>query len=1359
MKRKLLSFLGMCLALAWSLPVFSQSLFINEIHYDNASTDVDEAIEIAGPAGTDLTGYSLVLYNGSNGLEYNTTALSGVLTNQQGGIGTLATLYPVNGIQNGAPDGIALIGPGNVVIQFLSYEGSFQALDGPAAGITSTDIGVAEIGTAVGTSLQLGGSGTDYTDFTWEAAAASTYGNVNTNQTFGTPEPVINEFVFNHTGSDTDEFVEVLGAPNTDLSAYTLLEIEGDSNAPGVIDEVITLGTTNASGYWTTGFQSNAFENGTVTLLLVKDFTGTAGSDLDTNDDGTPDNTPWSVIADAVGVNDGGAGDINYASLVLAQGFDGSSFTVGGASRIPDGANTGAVTDWVRNSFGGAGLPSFPTATANNGEAINTPGATNEVAQVVAPITLIINEVDADTAGVDTQEFIELFDGGTGNTSLSGFVLVLYNGSSDTSYRTIDLSGFSTDANGYFVAGNTAVPNVDLVFPDNTLQNGADAVALYQATAADFPNGTLVTTTGLIDALVYDTNDADDAGLLVLLNSGEAQINEDELGNKDAESLQRTPNGTGGARNTSTYIQAIPTPGAENGGTTQPGQLISIAQARAAAQGTTVTVTGVLTVSDQFGGSAYIQDNTGGIAVFDQQVHGNGVFAIGDSLTITGVRSTFNDQVQLSQLSNVTFNGVATQPIQPRTITLSQLGDFPGELVRIVNPTFPQPGSILFGNANFLLTDTSGNGELRIDIDVADLVGLAEPASCGEAIGVVGRFRNIFQLLPRQATDLSCAGPYVPPGSNSPISKDDSFDVVTWNIEWFGDEGNSPAAGNPLSDPIQRDSVLTILQQLDADVYAVQEIADDTLFAQLVAALPGYDFVLSDAFSNPTGTPPFQKLGFIYKTATVSPKLTRAMLTTIHPLYNGGDDSALVNYPSTTTRFFASGRLPFLMTADVTINGVTEEISLINLHARANSSSESQNRYDMRKYDVEVLKDSLDVQFASAKFVLLGDYNDDVDQTVANITSTISSFEEYVNDTADYTIVSDVLSAGGFRSFVFRENMIDHIAISNELDSLYIAGSATVHYEVYDNDYTFTASDHFPVSARLLLQPLAIQTISVSSPLCAEDTATATVEVTGGAMPYTYIWDGEEAGPEISGLEPGEHTLTVTDVTGTSVTRVIIITAPEAINLTVSEDTTVFKGYAPQACTTLETLEISGGTAPYTYTWSNGATGASVRVCPEETTVYDLTVTDANGCTVSASITVEVEDVSCGRNPNNPKVEVCFRGRTLCISRFAVPSFLSRGATLGNCQDQGTEKVLTRVLLFPNPATNQTHLFVHSKEQTTVAVLVYDFGGRTVLQQLAEVTEGKSAIPLDLTGLQRGFYYVKPTVNGVVQKTQILIKR
>ncbi|NOX43162.1 MAG: ExeM/NucH family extracellular endonuclease [Gammaproteobacteria bacterium] len=181
---------------------------------------------------------------------------------------------------------------------------------------------------------------------------------------------------------------------------------------------------------------------------------------------------------------------------------------------------------------------------------------------------LVINEVDADTANSDSAEFIELYDGGTGNQDLSDFVVVLYNGKSDTVYASYNLDGMQTNAAGYFVLGNAAVPGVGLILPNRKLQNGADAVALYQINDNDddnnFPNGSAVSLLNLVDAIVYDTNDAADAGLLTLLNSGEPQLNEDGNGNKNDHSNQRCANGAGGPLNSSGFQQAIATPGQAN---------------------------------------------------------------------------------------------------------------------------------------------------------------------------------------------------------------------------------------------------------------------------------------------------------------------------------------------------------------------------------------------------------------------------------------------------------------------------------------------------------------------------------------------------------------------------------------------------------------------------------------------------------------------------------------------------------------------------------------------------------------------------------------------------------------------------
>ena len=161
------------------------NVFINEFHYDNDGNDTGEAIEIAGLAGTDLTGWDLALYNGNDSSVYNARSLSGIIPDQQDGFGTIAFSYPVNGIQNGSPDGIALIDSNDSVVQFLSYEGSFTAVGGLTNGMISTDISVAESGsTPVGFSLQLTGTGSTYEDFTWRNPADDSFGRVNAGQTF-----------------------------------------------------------------------------------------------------------------------------------------------------------------------------------------------------------------------------------------------------------------------------------------------------------------------------------------------------------------------------------------------------------------------------------------------------------------------------------------------------------------------------------------------------------------------------------------------------------------------------------------------------------------------------------------------------------------------------------------------------------------------------------------------------------------------------------------------------------------------------------------------------------------------------------------------------------------------------------------------------------------------------------------------------------------------------------------------------------------------------------------------------------------------------------------------------------------------
>ena len=1342
------------------------TLVINEVDADTAGTDTMEFVELfdGGTGNTSLSGFVLVVYNGNGDTSYNAFDLDGFTTNSEGyfvmgnaAVPNVSLIVGSNSLQNGA-DAVGLYSgdatdfPSGTAVTTTNLVDAlvYDTNDSDDAGLLillnagQAQINEDELGNKDGHSLQRipNGAGGARNTATY-AQLAPTPGAEN-GELVVNPDFLINELDADTAGTDTMEFLELYdgGIGNSSLDGLVLVLYNGSNNLSYASYDLDGQ-TTNTEGYFVLGnaavpnvsivIPSNGLQNGADAVGL---YTGN-GTDFPDDSEVTTTNLIDALVYDT--------NDSNDPELLPLLNASEPQVNEGG-----NGDKDAHSNQRFENGSGG------PRNTFTYVQAIPTPGASNTNA--TEPITLVINEVDADTAGTDTMEFVELFDGGTGNTSLSGFVLVVYNGNGDTSYNAFDLDGFTTNSEGYFVMGNAAVPNVSLIVGSNSLQNGADAVGLYSGDATDFPSGTAVTTTNLVDALVYDTNDSDDAGLLILLNAGQAQINEDELGNKDGHSLQRIPNGAGGARNTATYAQLAPTPGTENGGIITPGDPITILEARNTTAGETVTISGVLTVSDQFSGSAYLQDTTGGIAVFDELVHGDGVFMIGDSLTITGTRSAFNDQIQISPVAIVENNGTPNQAILPLDITLSELANHPAELVRIVDSNFPTSGDMLFGNSNYLLTDLSGNGELRIDNDVEEIVGLGQPETCTEIIGVVGRFFETFQLLPRMGSDMSCAEPYVSPFEEIDVPKDKTLDVATWNIEWFGDESNSPPAGDPNSDAIQKDAAKTVLAELNADIYAVEEISDDVLFAQMVSELPGYDFILSTAVSRPNDPGVKQKVGFIYNTATVTVKSTKELLKSIHPLYNGGDDSALVGYPSTTDRFYATGRLPFLMTADITIDGQTEEYNIVALHARANSGTDAQNRYDMRKYDVEVLKDSLDVHYANANVILMGDYNDDVDVTVADVTTTISTYDEYVMDMTNYDIVTEALSQAGLRSFVFRENMIDHIAISNELNDNYIDQSALVHYEFYDSDYASTASDHFPVSARFQLKEFELVNTSFTNLTCnGEANGSATVLVEGGISPYSYEWSDGQTTATASGLLAGTYNVLLSDALGATITEEFTISEPELLVVTTTENTTVYLGYAPESCTVISVTSISGGTAPYSFDWSTGETTETLEVCPEETTTFTITVTDANGCSVSSDVIVEVIDVACGNNPRNPKVEICHNGKTICVSIRAVQAHLNHGDELGSC-DNANQLVISKVHAYPNPFKNHVDIKFNTSSTANVEFLIYNFRGTLVKRYNQNVRGGNSEVPMSLESLRKGLYFLKVRINGEVKRTRILIK-
>lgn len=220
-----------------SLALYAQTIFINEIHYDNAGEDVNEGVEIAASAGVDLSCYEIHFYNGSNSTVYAVEKLSGIIEDQNDGFGFVWILIETNGFQNGGPDGLALYNScTESLIQFLSYEGMINAADGPANGTVSENIGVEETNTAeIGTSLQLTGTGSNYDDFVWSPSQPETPGATNVGQSFG--ESTTNGTTVNIMASNTSysEAVGEIGIP---------IQI---TNVTDNFDVIITIGDGTAT--------------------------------------------------------------------------------------------------------------------------------------------------------------------------------------------------------------------------------------------------------------------------------------------------------------------------------------------------------------------------------------------------------------------------------------------------------------------------------------------------------------------------------------------------------------------------------------------------------------------------------------------------------------------------------------------------------------------------------------------------------------------------------------------------------------------------------------------------------------------------------------------------------------------------------------------------------------------------------------------------------------------------------------------------------------------------------------------------------------------------------------------------------
>ena len=485
-----------------------------------------------------------------------------------------------------------------------------------------------------------------------------------------------------------------------------------------------------------------------------------------------------------------------------------------------------------------------------------------------------------------------------------------------------------------------------------------------------------------------------------------------------------------------------------------------------------------------------------------------------------------------------------------------------------------------------------------------------------------------------------------------------TLEVVNWNIEWFG----SPLLG-PSNDVQQAANVKTIVNNINADIYGFAEVVDTTLFRNTV--LPaGYNVIFSEFGSyadNKTDVdyPLAQKLAFMYRTDIVKPIRTFGVLQNT---YNPAVASTSVD--GTPYKNWSSGRFPFGMEANVTINGKTEIVYFMEIHAKANTGTVSDqiDAYNRRKGGNAQFKAWLDANLPGKKIIILGDFNDvlNSDKTIAPLPpGTGTSYSDFTNDAANYFPITLPLSLAGKQSTAGFPTVIDNVILSKNLNTNYIPGTA----EVLDGvkslvaNYTAATTDHYPIKSRYLFGNGTPTLASISNTTICYSTSNQTVALTGitagpeatQTVTLTAVSDNPNLFDILTVASTGATsgtltyhlknnvtgtanvTVTVTDNGGTAFGGVDTFSQTFKINVNGLATATVAGTTAvPQnANAPVVTFTGANGVAPYTFTYNiNNGTNKTVTT----TSGNSIAITSPTATVgVFAYNLISVADANCGQ--------------------------------------------------------------------------------------------------------------------------------
>lgn len=528
----------------------------------------------------------------------------------------------------------------------------------------------------------------------------------------------------------------------------------------------------------------------------------------------------------------------------------------------------------------------------------------------------------------------------------------------------------------------------------------------------------------------------------------------------------------------------------------------TISEARKQPFGTVLYVAGRVTVANEFGGPSYIQDGTGGIAVFES-TFSRGV-SLGDSVEVTGpvvdfqattgVLGTGLAEFSGTSTSRVTWRIIPTARIIPvaREVSLRDLTGATGEalegqLIRASGVRFSDT-SLFKSATNYTVTDFSTSAQVRISAGI-NLINQPIPRTVTSVVGVLGQFRGTYQITPRTAADLGITLTVNPADT---VAKTQTLDVTTWNLKWFGRPFDTDGVTRlgPADSLLQFRNVIRVLDSIDADVYALEEVSNNPLFLRILDSLPRYGGVIA-GFAPPQPQFVPQRTAYLFKRSVIDTVRTEMVLTNTQ---------------------FAAGRFPFRLEFDATVRGVKRRFNAFVIHAKAGST---QRDYDLRTSDAQLLYDFLNTNYPTQNVILAGDFNDS--PTASIFQNLPTPYLPFVQDTVRYTTVTASLARQGLSSFN-SGGMIDNIVVSNEVTRSILQGGEKIESPfIYIAGYTTTTTDHFPVTARFLLDRIT----SVRASQAAAQTLSVAPNPAFGAATIRFTPDAS-----------GEVLFTVSDVLG-----------------------------------------------------------------------------------------------------------------------------------------------------------------------------------------------------------------------------------